>query len=77
MIVHPVFLLNYDMAMKYEKIAVIGGHKVLKHDGDKRKGTFLKDETGNTKCFASSEEMDAAIEGDKPKKKKTTTKSDK
>lgn len=58
--------------MKYEKIQIIGGHKVLKYDGDKRKGSFLKDETGNIKCFTSNEEMDAAIEADKPKKEKTT-----
>lgn len=66
------------MATKYEKIEVIGGHKVLKYDGDKRKGVFFKDETGNTKCFTSNEEMDKAIELDKkPTKKKTTTKSEK
>jgi hypothetical protein len=64
------------MAAKYEKIQIIGGHKVLKYDGDKRKGCFLKDEKGNTKCFLSIEEIDAAIEADKPKKK-ATKKSDK
>jgi len=64
------------MATKFEKIAIIGGHKVLKFDGDKRKGSFLKDENGNTKCFTDNDEMDKAIEAEK-KPKKQTKKSDK
>ena len=59
------------MATKYEKIEVIGGCKVLKHEGNKRRGSFLKDKTGNTAMFDTAEAANKAIEADKPKEKKT------